>query len=122
MLIGIDPKVDYAFKFVFGREKTSNILCALLNAILRPSPDRRLVSAEILNPFVDRELFPQLKGAHHRFRLRADQKTVLHVRLADFVSAWPGGDDRVDRGGSDLGAGEAASRCRDSGRCSSQIR
>ena len=55
MPIGVDPKVDYAFKRVFGREQNTDILCALLNAILQPTPDRRLVSAEILNPFLDQE-------------------------------------------------------------------
>ena len=55
MLIGVDPKVDYAFKQVFGREQNSDILCSRLNAILQPPLDQRLVSEEILNPFLDQE-------------------------------------------------------------------
>ena len=55
MLIGVDPKVDYAFKRVFGREQNSDILCSRLNAILQPPLDQRLVSEEILNPFLDQE-------------------------------------------------------------------
>jgi flagellar biosynthesis/type III secretory pathway protein FliH len=39
MLIGVDPKVDYAFKRVFGHEKNTDILCSLLNAVLQSPPD-----------------------------------------------------------------------------------
>ena len=45
MLLGIDPKVDYAFKRVFGDERNADILIHFLNAVLRlPVP---IVSIEI---------------------------------------------------------------------------
>lgn len=34
--LGIDPKVDYAFKRVFGRVTNRDILLHLINAVLRP--------------------------------------------------------------------------------------
>jgi predicted transposase/invertase (TIGR01784 family) len=55
MIIGIDPKIDYAFKRVFGREQNRDILIALLNAVLQPPEDLAVVSVEILNPFNDKE-------------------------------------------------------------------
>lgn len=52
MPIGIDPRVDYAFKYVFGREQNADLLLDLLNAILDPPPDKRLEGLTILNPFL----------------------------------------------------------------------
>ena len=39
MLIDIDPKVDYAFKGLFGREATRPLLIHLADAVLDPPPD-----------------------------------------------------------------------------------
>lgn len=47
----IDPKVDYAFKHVFGRDESKPALVSLLNAILRPAAGKAIVSLELLNPF-----------------------------------------------------------------------
>jgi predicted transposase/invertase (TIGR01784 family) len=55
MIPGLDPKVDYAFKKVFGSEANTPVLLDLLDAVLRPPPDQRLVALEILNPFNDKE-------------------------------------------------------------------
>jgi len=53
MMLGIDPKVDYAFKRVFGDPRNADILIHLLNAILRlPEP---IVAVEILNPFNEKD-------------------------------------------------------------------
>ena len=38
MILGIDPKVDYAFKHLLGREATRPILIDVLDAILNPDP------------------------------------------------------------------------------------
>jgi hypothetical protein len=38
MKIQIDPKVDYAFKHVFGREESKPALISLLDAVLQPAP------------------------------------------------------------------------------------
>lgn len=53
MIPGIDPRVDYAFKKVFGSETTTPILADLLHAVLKPA--RRIVELHILNPFNDKD-------------------------------------------------------------------
>ena len=52
---GIDPKIDYAFKRLFGREQNRPLLIHLLNAVLQPPPEAPISSVEILNPFNDKE-------------------------------------------------------------------
>jgi len=54
MRIGIDPKVDYAFKWLFGTEKGRSVLIHFLNAVLNLPSRERIVSIEILNPFTDK--------------------------------------------------------------------
>jgi predicted transposase/invertase (TIGR01784 family) len=54
MVLGIDPKVDYAFKWLLGREDHTSILINLLHSILKPSPDEQITELQILNPFTDR--------------------------------------------------------------------
>jgi predicted transposase/invertase (TIGR01784 family) len=51
MKIQIDPKVDYAFKHVFGREESKPALVSLLNAVLQPAEGKSIASLELLNPF-----------------------------------------------------------------------
>lgn len=52
---GIDPKVDYAFKRLFGREQNIPLLLNLLNAVLQPPPGQAVVALELLNPFNDKD-------------------------------------------------------------------
>jgi predicted transposase/invertase (TIGR01784 family) len=52
--ISIDPKVDYAFKCVFGNDKDTRVLAHLLHAILTPRPEARIVELQILNPFTEK--------------------------------------------------------------------
>ena len=51
---GIDPKVDYAFKRVFGSEDNRDVLIDLLNAVLQLGPGREVFAVELLNPFNDK--------------------------------------------------------------------
>jgi len=51
MILGIDPKVDYAFKYLLGRDSTRGILIDVLNNVLRPAPGREVQDIELLNPF-----------------------------------------------------------------------
>jgi predicted transposase/invertase (TIGR01784 family) len=53
MVLGIDPKNDYAFKCVFGSQRHARVLIHMLNAVLKPSPGRRVTSVEILNPITE---------------------------------------------------------------------
>ena len=52
MILGIDPKVDFAFKWVFGNPRNSALLIHFLNAVLEP--DLSVSDVEILNPFNDK--------------------------------------------------------------------
>jgi predicted transposase/invertase (TIGR01784 family) len=51
MILDIDPKVDYAFKHLFGRDTTRSLLIDLLNL----SPDHLIRDVELLNPFNPKE-------------------------------------------------------------------
>jgi predicted transposase/invertase (TIGR01784 family) len=55
MILGIDPKVDYAFKHVFGRETTRLILMDVIDSVLNPAPGHRLRNIDLLNPFNPKE-------------------------------------------------------------------
>jgi len=52
---GLDPKVDYAFKRLFGREQNRALLLHLLNAVLELPPSDRLTEVQLLNPFSDKD-------------------------------------------------------------------
>ncbi len=47
----IDPKVDYAFKKLFGSESNTDLLAHLINAVRDVPPERQIVGLEIRNPF-----------------------------------------------------------------------
>lgn len=53
MPLGIDPKVDFAFKLVFGSPDHPQITIHFLNAVLQPM--RPITAVEILNPIQDRD-------------------------------------------------------------------
>lgn len=50
-----DPKVDYAFKHVFGREQSKPALISLVDAVLNPVSGQGIVSLELMNPFNEKE-------------------------------------------------------------------
>ena len=52
---GIDPKVDFAFKWLFGKIANVALLIDLLNAVLKPTLEHRIVALEILNPFNEKD-------------------------------------------------------------------
>ena len=51
MILGIDPKVDFAFKYMLGRDSTRAILIDVLNKVLEPPAGRRIQEIELMNPF-----------------------------------------------------------------------
>jgi predicted transposase/invertase (TIGR01784 family) len=67
---GIDPKVDYAFKWLFGSERNSHLLIDLINAVLDPPPGREVVAVEFLNPF-------------HDLEAEDEKQTILDVKARD---------------------------------------
>lgn len=55
MILGIDPKVDYAFKRLFGMERNRDLLIDLINAVLDLPAGEQVAEVEILNPFNPQE-------------------------------------------------------------------
>src|ERR1043166_4406034 len=55
MILGVDPKVDYAFKHTFGREPTRTILVDIIDSVLNPGPGHHIQTLELLNPFNPKE-------------------------------------------------------------------
>jgi predicted transposase/invertase (TIGR01784 family) len=55
MQLGIDPKVDYAFKHLFGRDATRPLLIDVLDSVLDPAPGHAIRDVELLNPFNPKE-------------------------------------------------------------------
>lgn len=51
MKLGIDPKLDYAFKKLFGSLQNKRLLIALLRAILQ----QEISDVELLNPFTEKD-------------------------------------------------------------------
>ena len=66
----INPRVDFAFKLIFGREQNKDILISLLNSILEDYQPRPIASIEILNPFGSKEY-------------ERDKLTILDIRARD---------------------------------------
>src|SRR5437764_9231303 len=67
---GIDPKVDYAFKRLFGTEANKPLLIHLLNAVLDLPTGKAVTELGLLNPFNEKE--------------RADDKlSVVDVKARD---------------------------------------
>jgi predicted transposase/invertase (TIGR01784 family) len=55
MILGVDPKVDYAFKYLFGREPNLPILVDVLESVLQRSSQGKKLELELLNPFNPKE-------------------------------------------------------------------
>jgi predicted transposase/invertase (TIGR01784 family) len=70
MILGIDPKVVYAFKHLFGREATRPILIDVLDSVLNPTSGHHIRDIELLNPFNPKEALN-------------DQLSVLDIKARD---------------------------------------
>ena len=47
----IDPKVDFAFKKIFGNEEAKDILIDFLNSVLELDSEHKIKNVDILNPY-----------------------------------------------------------------------
>ena len=68
---GIDPKVDYAFKKVFGSESNVDLLTDLLQAVLGFA----VSGVELVNPFNDKETSD-------------DKLSILDIKAKDAAGRW----------------------------------
>jgi predicted transposase/invertase (TIGR01784 family) len=77
---GIDPKVDYMFKRLFGREENKPLLIHLINAVLQPPAGGELVSLELLNPFSEADALDD-KLAIVDIKARDQSGRLFHVEM-----------------------------------------
>lgn len=90
MRIGIDPKVDYVFKKLFGSEANKALLIDLLNAVLLESIPEPLDDIQILNPFNDKEsLDDKLSILDIKARDRAGLQYNIEMQMVDHAE-YPG--------------------------------
>ena len=80
MQVGIDPKVDYAFKRLFGVEQNHDLLIDLLNAVLEPAEGERITAVQLLNPFSTKESWDdKLSIVDIKARDQADR--LFHIEM-----------------------------------------
>jgi predicted transposase/invertase (TIGR01784 family) len=72
---GIDPKVDYAFKRVFGSPEATDVLVSMLNAVLAPPSGEEVTAVELQNPFNEKDASD-------------DKQLILDVKARDARGRW----------------------------------
>ena len=75
MIPGIDPRVDIAFKKVFGTPAWRELTISLIDAVLQPAPGHRMVELDLLDPYSERDS-PD------------DKLTVLDIKARDERGRW----------------------------------
>ena len=80
MIPGIDPKVDVAFKKVFGSEPWRTLTISLIDAVLSPWPWRPLVDLELLTPFTPQMTLDD-KLSILDIKARDDQGRIFNVEM-----------------------------------------
>jgi predicted transposase/invertase (TIGR01784 family) len=99
MATGIDPKVDYVFKRLFGEEDNALLLVDLLNAVLGFPAGRVVSGVTLLNPFVASD-YEEGKVPILDIRARDDPGRQFLLEMQQFVHAgfakrllyyWSGG-------------------------------
>ncbi|MBF0623920.1 MAG: PD-(D/E)XK nuclease family transposase, partial [Magnetococcales bacterium] len=66
----IDPRIDFAFKKIFGSEDAKDVLVSFLESLLGLEGDHRLAEITLLDPF----LAPRIKDLKY---------SILDVRCRD---------------------------------------
>jgi predicted transposase/invertase (TIGR01784 family) len=56
MLLDIVPKIDYAFKHLFGRDATRPLLIDVLDKVLASAPGHEIRDLDLFNPFNQKEV------------------------------------------------------------------
>src|SRR5882724_2836978 len=92
MILDIDPTVDYAFKYVFGRESTTPILVDLLDGVLDPPPEHRIRDLELLNPFNPKEALDDKLSI---LDIKARDETGRQFNIEMQMLAYPSYDKRI---------------------------
>lgn len=86
MIPGIDPKIDIAFKKVFGSEPWTDLTASLINAVLEPPPQQRLVAVELLNPYSEKMTLDD-KVSILDIKARDDQGRLYNLEMQMLATA-----------------------------------
>lgn len=79
----MSPKVDFAFKLLFGDEKNKDILIAFLNAVLK-MPEGELQGIELINTELLREFSEDRKGILDvRAKTRQGEQIDIEIQVLD---------------------------------------
>lgn len=70
MITGIDPRVDIAFKKLFGTPAWSQLTISLIDAVLCPAPGGHIVQLDLLNPYSEQDSL-------------SDKLSVLDIKARD---------------------------------------
>jgi predicted transposase/invertase (TIGR01784 family) len=70
MITGIDPRVDIAFKKLFGTPAWSQLTISLIDAVLCPAPGGHIVQLDLLNPYNEQDSL-------------SDKLSVLDIKARD---------------------------------------
>jgi predicted transposase/invertase (TIGR01784 family) len=84
MASGIDPKVDYVVKRLFGEEENALLLVDLLNAVIRFPAGKRVRGVMLLNPFMAKD-YAESKIPIFDVWARDDPGRQFLVELQQFV-------------------------------------
>jgi len=86
MIPGIDPKIDVAFRKVFGSEPWRDLTASLINAVLEPPPQQRLVDVELLNPYSEKMTLDD-KLSILDIKARDDQGRLYNLEMQMLATA-----------------------------------
>ena len=86
MIPGIDPKIDIAFKKVFGSEPWRDLTASLINAVLEPPRQQRLVDVELLNPYSEKMTLDD-KLSILDIKARDDQGRLYNLEMQMLATA-----------------------------------
>src|SRR4030088_2985679 len=92
MIVGVDPKIDYAFKHLFGRETTRPILIDVLDKVLNPDPGHHILDIELLNPFNSKEALDDKLSI---LDIKARDQTGRQFNIEMQMLAFPGYAQRI---------------------------
>lgn len=86
MIPGIDPRIDIAFKKVFGSEPWRDLTASLINAVLEPPPPQLVVDVELLNPYSEKMALDD-KVSILDIKVRDDQGRLYNLEMQMLATA-----------------------------------
>src|SRR6056297_2426548 len=76
----MDPKIDYAFKLLFGNEKDTSFLISFLNAALELEGEKAIKSVIIMSPNNDKEKQDE-KYSIMDVKAKTNDETVINIEI-----------------------------------------